>query len=192
MMGSLRYLPRRLFIRVSPRVKWRGESTGNRAYIVGAGSLFFPSPAWTAARHAGPPRRRRRRVSFVNLCFGNPPPSLLGRPAPACDSSCYSTVIRWGDSGGGEYWMNWAQRLALAARLLAGFQRRDAVLADAPRAPLLDLGGLRGDVIAPLEALVARVVEPVGIVGAAVAPAQRRLVGRLIGRLVRRRRTCSS
>ena len=103
--GSLRYLPRRLFIRVSPRVKWRGESTGNRAYIVGAGSLFFPSRAWTAARHAGPPRRRRRRVSFVNLCFGNPPPSLLGRPAPACDSSCYSTVIRWGDSGGGEYWL---------------------------------------------------------------------------------------
>ena len=51
-------------------------------------------------------------------------------------------------------------RLALAARLFAGFQRRDAVLADAPRAPLLDLGGLRGDVIAPLEALVARVVEP--------------------------------
>ena len=77
-----------------------------------------------------------------------------------------------------------AQRLALAARLLAGFQRRDAVLADAPRAPLLDLGGLGGDEVAPLEALVARVVEPVGIVGAAVAPAQRRLVGRLIGRLV--------
>ena len=69
-----------------------------------------------------------------------------------------------------------AQRLALAARLLAGFQRRDAVLADAPRAPLLDFVGLRGDVVAPLETLVARVVEPVGVVGAAVAPAQRRLV----------------
>ena len=61
-----------------------------------------------------------------------------------------------------------ARRLALAARLLAGFQRRDAVLADAPRAPLLDLGGLRGDVVAPLEALVARVVEPGRVVGAAV------------------------
>ena len=57
-------------------------------------------------------------------------------------------------------------RLALAARLFAGFQRRDAVLADAPRAPLRDLGGLRGDVIAPLEALVARVVEPGRVVNA--------------------------
>ena len=37
-------------------------------------------------------------------------------------------------------------------------------------------GGLGGDEVAPLEALFARVVEPVGVVGAA-APAQRRLVG---------------
>ena len=44
-------------------------------------------------------------------------------------------------------------------------------------------GGLGGDEVAPLEALFARVVEPVGVVGAA-APAQRRLVGRLIGRPV--------
>ena len=65
------------------------------------------------------------------------------------DSSCY-TMGRLRGRGVLDGFVR-EQRLARAARLLAGFQRRDAVLADAPRAPLVDLGGLRGDVVAPLD-----------------------------------------
>ena len=76
--------------------------------------------------------------------------------------------------------------VTVAARFSAGIVRRDAVLADAPRAPLLDLVGLRGDVITSPRAFFACVVAPGRVVGAVrvVASAQRRLVRRLVSRLV--------
>ena len=76
--------------------------------------------------------------------------------------------------------------VAVAARFSAGIVRRDAVLADALRAPLLDLAGLRGDVITSPRAFFACVVAPGRVVGAVrvFASAQRRLVRRLVSRLV--------